>query len=229
MTPKRWEFTSNYLGEVFGRVEGKDGDPQMATLMKRAVAAGLPDIAVSPDVGRFLKLLTLMATRDPKAAGKVLELGTLAGYSGIWLARGMPRSGRLFTVEVSEKHAAFARAEFDKAGVSRWVEIIPGRALDVLPRLSAELGEQSLDLAFIDAVKTEYPDYARLIKPMLRVGGLLVADNALGSTWWIDDPAGSSPERDAVDRFNRMMAADTDFETACVPIRQGVLVALRVR
>lgn len=227
MTPQRWSRTNEYLREVFGRVEHEDRDEQLATLMSRAVAAGLPDIAISPEVGRFLKVLTMLATRGPNSRGVALELGTLAGYSGIWLARGLPESARLITVEYNPRHAAFARAEFVTAGVSDKTEIIIGAALDVLPRLRNQLGDYSLDLAFIDAVKTEYPRYFELLKPMIRPGGLLIADNALGSTWWIDDPKGSDPQRDAVDSFNRAVASDKSFEASCVPIRQGILVATR--
>jgi predicted O-methyltransferase YrrM len=130
---------------------------------------------------------------------------------------------------VNEDHAAFARREFEKAGVAGRIDLRVGAALDVLPRLARELGPDSVDLAFLDAVKTEYAQYVRLLKPLLRAEGLLVADNALGSSFWIDDPPGSSPERDAIDAFNRMVAADPGFVTACVPIREGVLIARRIR
>jgi caffeoyl-CoA O-methyltransferase len=224
MTPQRWANTGAYLNEVFGRVKGRDR--QLETLMKRAIEADIPDIAVSAEVGRLLKILCMGVTQTPGSRATVLELGTLAGFSGIWLARGLPASGRLITVEFNPKHAAFAQREFAEAGVGAQVQIITGAALDVLPGLAKRLGPSSLDLVFIDAVKIEYSDYFRLVKPMLRSGGLLVADNALGSnSWWIDDAPGSSPEMDAINKFNRMVASDMDFEAACVPIRQGVLVA----
>lgn len=235
MTPERWTGTTAYLRTVFGHVEREEGSKQLATIMERAVAAGLPDISVSPEVGRLLKVLSLMVCGGRESTGRVLEVGTLAGHSGIWIARGLPYGGRLFTIEADEKHAEFARREFEKAGVLRSVELVSGLALDVLPRLSVEMGPGALDMAFIDADKREYPDYARLIKPMLRVGGILVADNALGSgEWWIDDAkdAGSAmakASRQGVDRFNRAMSADQDFETTCVPTGHGILVAVRVR
>ncbi len=231
MTSQRWANTTRYLHEVFGRVEGKDGDRQLATLMERAVKAGLPNIAVSSEVGRLLKVLTVLATSSREATGRVLEVGTLAGYSGIWIARGLPYAGRLFTIEADDTHEAFARREFADAGVSRLVEVVPGRALDVLPRLQAEFGPGGLDMVFLDADKREYPEYLRLVKPALRRGGLLVADNALGSgSWWIDEAAGEGREaRDAVDRFNRSVASDPDFEASCVPMREGILIGVRVR
>jgi predicted O-methyltransferase YrrM len=226
MTPDRWANTARYLQETFGRVRGHDR--QLETLMERAVAAGLPDIAVSAEVGRLLKILCMTVTHAPGSRGTILELGTLAGYSGIWLARGLPSTGRLITVEKDPTHAAFAQREFSEAGVGQQVQIVTGAALDVLPGLNKRFGMSSLDLIFMDAVKTEYSDYLRAVKPMLRSGGLLLADNALGSNvWWIDDPAGSSPEMDAIRRFNEQVAGDPDFEAACVPVRQGVLIARR--
>ncbi len=231
MTARRWENTCAYLREVFGQQ-----DEQLRTLMARAVAAGLPDIAVSADVGRLLMLLASMAgeeeTRrrdeETKRGAIAVELGTLAGYSAIWLTRGLGSGGRLITVEPEPAHADFAAREFVRAGVAAQIEIRRGTALDVLPQLAREFGPASIDLAFLDAVKTEYADYFRLLKPLIRPGGLLVADNALGAgSWSIDEPAGASAERDAIDRFNRTVAADPEFTAACVPIREGVLIARR--
>lgn len=235
MTPDRWAGTTAYLRSVFGHVEREENAKQLATLMERAVAAGLPDISVSPEVGRLLKVLTLMVCSGRESTGRVLEVGTLGGYSGLWIASALPYGGRLFTIEADDKHEDFAKREFDKAGVSRSVQIVSGLALNVLPRLSVEMGGNSLDMAFIDADKREYPDYARLIKPMLRVGGILVADNALASGEWClgDDPstesAKSRPYREGADRMNRMLSDDQDFETTCVPIGHGVLIAVKVR
>jgi caffeoyl-CoA O-methyltransferase len=224
MTPQRWQYTKDYLNEVFGRTQD---DPQLSTLMQRATAAGLPDIAVSADVGRLLHLLAMTVCRAPDSRAKIIEVGTLAGYSGIWLARALPPHGRLTTIEFEPRHAAFALGEFQRAGVGERVGVITGAALDVLPRLAKEMGPASIDLAFLDAVKTEYPQYLQHLKPMIRPGGLLIADNALGSgTWWID--AKGDPTRDAVDAFNRAVAADPAFDTACIPIREGVLIARKL-
>lgn len=218
MTPQRWRNTLAYLGTVFG-----DQDGQLATLMSRAAATGLPRIAVSPEVGRLLQLLTMMT-----GARLAIEVGTLAGYSGIWIARGLSPEGRLITIEVSGSHASFAAEEFKAAGLGKRVEIRRGSALEVLPKLAQELKPGSVDLVFLDAAKSEYEQYARLVKPLLRAGGLLIADNALGSTsYWIDDPPGSNADRDAVDAFNRKMAADPDFVTAGIGTDHGMLVARR--
>lgn len=219
MTEQRWQATSSYLQDVFGRP-----DDQLATLMQRAVAAGLPDIAVSAEVGRLLTLLATMSA--PGGARTIVEVGTLAGYSGIWLARGLASSGRLITIEIDPRHAAFAKGEFERAGVGPWVDQRLGAALEVLPGLVRELFPGFVDLVFLDAVKTEYPAYLALLAPIIRPGGLLLADNALGGgSWWIDGAPGESPDRDAVDAFNRAVASDPSFDAACIPIRQGLLIA----
>lgn len=216
ITPDRWDATNVYLDTVFGREDGP-----LAGLMPRAVAAGLPDIAVSAGVGSMLTVLARLV-----GAEVIVEVGTLAGYSGIHLARGMSAGGRLITIEAEPKHADFAERAFAEAGLAGRVTVRRGTGLDELPRLTDELGPGAVDLVFLDAVKTEYPDYLPHAKRLLRPGGLLVADNALGSgEWWIDDVPGTNASRDAADRFNRLVAADPDFESFCTPIRQGVLVA----
>lgn len=222
MTPQRWANTTAYLDDVFG-----EQDEHLAGLMQRAVEAGLPDIAVSPDVGRLLKLLTTLSG-GLSGGSLALELGTLAGYSGIWIARGLAPGGRLITVEPEPAHAAFARQAFDEAGVGTMVEVVERPALDIMPALLDKHGHGSFDLVFLDAIKDEYPDYLEHARPMLRPGGLLVADNTLGAgDWWIDDEPGRSADRDAMDRFNRAVAADPAFEAACVPLRQGLVIARR--
>lgn len=211
MTPERWDFTEAYSHEVFG-----GQDEHLAGLMDRAVAAGLPRIAVSADVGRLLKILVSLTE-----GRRALELGTLAGYSAIWIARGLAPDGRLTTVEYAPHHAAFARAELERAGVADRVDVVEGAALEVLPGILGEWGPQTVDFVFIDAVKTEYVDYFELVRPSLKPGGLLVADNVYGTgAGWIDEGHGT-------DSFNRLIAAAPEFEAAAFPLRQGVLIARR--
>lgn len=224
MTPERWVNTNAYLREVYGKQ-----DAVLEGLMPAAIAAGIPSIAVSADVGRLLNILVQMATTRPGATGRVVELGTLAGYSGIWLARALPKGGKLITVEPEAKHADFAQRMFAAAGVADRVEIRRTTGIAALQELAREFGPGSFDVAFFDAIKTEYPEYFRLARPLIGRGGLLLADNVLGSgSWWIDDApaAGEAREsRDAADLFNRMVAGDAEFEAAAVPIREGVMVA----
>lgn len=222
MTPDRWRATADYLTEVFGRP-----DEQQATLMRRAVAAGLPDIAVDAAVGRLLALLAA-TTNQGRGARCIIEVGTLAGYSALWLARALAPGGRLVTIEIDPDHAAFARAEFERADLADRIDIRIGAALDVLPALLRELEPAEVDVAFLDAVKTEYDAYADLLAPRLAPGGVLIADNALGAgDWWIDTPQGANAARDAIDAFNRRIALDARFDTAAVPLREGLVIARR--
>ena len=218
MTPERWRATQSWLHDVF-----PDADAHLAGLMAEAERAGIPPIAVSSDVGRLLQLLA-STTKGRRA----VELGTLAGYSGIWIARGLAPDGQLLTVELDDAHARFAEQQFAKAGVAGKVSVRRGAALDVLPRLVDELGPGSVDFLFFDAVKTEYPDYWRVAKPLLAPGGLLVADNVMGAgSWWIDQVG--NPSRDAVDRLCREVAADPVMLATAVPLREGLLIARRAR
>lgn len=211
MTPERWEFTERYSKELFG-----SEDEHLEGLMERAIDAGLPPIAVSSDVGRLLKILVSLT-----GGHRALELGTLAGYSAIWIARGLHPDGMLTTVEYESKHADFARREIAAAGESGRVDVIEGAALEVVPRLAAQWGPETVDFVFIDAVKAEYVDYFRQVKPLVKPGGLLVADNVYGTgAGWIDEGYGT-------DAFNRLIADDDDFESVALPLRQGVLVARR--
>ncbi len=216
MSPRRWRLTCEYTREVFG-----GQDEHLARLMAEAIAAGLPDIAVSAEVGRLLMMLTA-ATRGALA----VEAGTLAGYSAIWIARGLAPGGRLVTIEREPAHAAFARSQLRRAGVSDRVELRVGEALDELRRLGRELAPGSADVVFLDADKKEYPRYFELVRPLIAPGGFLLADNAFGSgSWWIDDV--DHPDRRAMDRFNRAVAADPDYDSVIVPLGNGVLVARR--
>lgn len=211
MTPERWEFTERYSKEVFG-----SEDEHLEGLMERAVDAGLPSIAVSSDVGRLLQILVSLTE-----GRRALELGTLAGYSAIWIARGLHPDGMLTTVEYEPKHAEFARREIAAAGELARVDVVEGAALEIVPRLAEQWGPESVDFVFIDAVKTEYVDYFLQVKPLVKPGGLLVADNVYGTgAGWIDEGHGT-------DAFNRLVADDDAFESVALPLRQGVLVARR--
>lgn len=213
MTPERWEFTGRYAAEVFA-----PEDEHMAGLHKRAAEAGLPSIEITPDVGQLLMILASMTQ------GRLgLELGTLGGYSAIWIARGLAPEGRLITVEAEDRHADFAEGEIAAAGLSDRIEVVRGAALDVLPRLAEELGSGSVDFVFIDAIKTEYVEYFEAVRPLIAVGGLVTADNVYASgDSWINEGSGT-------DDFNRRVASDPDFEAVAIPMRQGVLIARRTR
>ena len=212
MTPETWDFINEYSRDVFG-----DQDEHLAGLMEEATAAGLPAIAVGPDVGRLLMILTSM-TRGRLA----IEVGTLAGYSGIWITRGLAPDGRLITIENEPRHADFAQRQFERAGVGDRVELRHGGGVEVLADLRRELEPASVDVLFIDAHKPEYIGYFDTARPLLAVGALVIADNVYGiGSGWIDQGFGT-------DEFNRHVAADPDFEATAFPFREGVLIARRV-
>lgn len=224
MTPARWAASAEYLREVFGRE-----DEVLRGLRERAAAAGMPDIAITAEEGRLLGVIAGL-TGAGIGPSLIVEVGTLGGYSTIWLARALRPGGRVITVEIDDHRAAFAEREFARAGMADRIEVRRGAGRDVLPRVAQTLGPESVDFAFLDGDKTEYATEYRILKPMVRVGGVVAADNVLGSgSWWIDEPPGSVASRDAVDTFNRLVAADPDMEAAVAPIRQGLLVARRVR
>src|SRR6266699_7284 len=133
--------------------------------------AGLPQIQISPIQGKFLQLLAAASN-----ARSILEIGSLGGYSGIWLARALPAGGRLITLEINPTHAAVVGKSFEKAGVSDRTEVRVGNALDLLPKLESEA---PFDLVFIDADKPPYPQYLEWALRLSRPGSIIVADNCI--------------------------------------------------
>ncbi len=212
MTPETWDYLRRYGVEVFG-----EEDEVLRSLTAEATAAGLPAIAVAPDVGRLLKILTSMTL------GRLaIEVGTLGGYSSIWICRGLRPNGRLITIEYDPRHADFAERQFAKAGLADRIDLRRGAGLEVLARLAEELGPGSVDVLFIDAVKSEYVGYFERARPLIAIGGLVIGDNAYGTgDGWIDSGHGT-------DSFNRHIAGDPDFEAVGLPMREGLLVARRV-
>lgn len=146
-------------------------DEALAAALRASAEAGLPEIQVSPTQGKLLHLLARL-----RPARAILEIGTLGGYSAIWLARALPPGGRLVTLEFDPKHATVARANLERAGVSDRVEIRVGPALDLLPKIEAE-GLGPFDLVFIDADKENNPGYVEWALKLTRPGSLIVLDN----------------------------------------------------
>ena len=159
-----WERVDEY---VAGRLI--EPDPALAAALADSAAAGLPPIAVSAPQGKFLRLLARI-----HGARSVLEIGTLGGYSTIWLAGALPADGRLVSLEVSPEHAEVARKNVARAGFSDLVEILVGPALDTLPTLTGPY-----DLVFIDADKRNNPGYVREAVRLTRPGGVIVVDNVV--------------------------------------------------
>jgi len=168
MTKKIWESVDKYLDKML--------IPQDSTLeqaLEAAAAARLPAIQVSSVQGKLLHMLArIMGARN------ILEIGTLGGYSTIWMARALPEGGRLITLEADPKHAEVARKNFARAGVENKVELRIGKALDTLPQVAAEIRDP-FDMFFIDANKSNMPEYFEWSLKLARKGSVIIADNVV--------------------------------------------------
>ena len=163
--------------------------------------------------GQFLEIISKLIQPH-----RILEIGTMVGYSTICLAKGLAPGGVLHTIELREQDAAQARANFQQAGVAHVIKLHVGNAKQILP----ELNETS-DLVFLDADKTSYCEYYELVKPRLRKGGLLLADNVLFHGDVLQDEIkGKNPK--AVHAFNQMIAADDEVEKIMLTLRDGLFL-----
>jgi predicted O-methyltransferase YrrM len=164
----RWAAVDRYFSEQLSL-----SDPVLDAAMAANKSAALPAIDVAPNQGKLLQMLAQLV-----GARRILEIGTLGGYSTIWLARALPADGRLITLEFSPKHAEIAHANVAHAGLSDLVEIRIGAALDTLPRLQKESSEP-FDLIFIDADKSNNSEYVRWALKFSRLGTLIIIDNVV--------------------------------------------------
>lgn len=177
-------------------------DPVMDAVSRSAVEAGLPPIAVSPAQGKLLHLLARIA-----GAKKILELGTLAGYSTIWMARAVVPGGRVVTLEADPKHAEVSRKNFAAAGLAEVIELRLGKAIESLPRLAAE-GAGPFDLIFIDADKANIPEYYNWAKKLSHPGTVIVIDNVVREGA-VTDPSNKDPDVQGVRRLHEMLAEES--------------------
>jgi len=173
-------------------------DPILEAALKANRAAGLPSIDVSPAQGKFLNLLVRMCQ-----ARLVLEIGTLGGYSTIWMARGLPRGGRLVSLEAELLHATVARENISRAGLAEIVEIRVGRAIDTLPQLLAE-ELHPFDLIFIDADKPSNSAYLDWAMRLSRPGTVIVVDNVIRNGEVTDPLSGNAGVRGSREAFENM-------------------------
>jgi predicted O-methyltransferase YrrM len=191
-----WSAVDRYITD---RLVGPD--PALDAALEASAAAGLPSINVTPNQGKFLHLLARI-----QGARSILEIGTLGGYSTIWLARALPAGGRLVTLESDPKHAAVARGNFARAGLSGTIELLEGRALNTLPRMASErLGP--FDFVFIDADKASIPEYFEWALKLARPGSVILVDNVVRSGAVID-AASADPSVQGVRRFNEVLSSD---------------------
>ncbi|HSJ45618.1 MAG TPA: O-methyltransferase [Euzebyales bacterium] len=193
-----------YLDDLFG-----GDDPALMAGLARAEAAGLPAINVSSNHGRLLHVLVLA-----RRATRVLEIGTLGGYSAIWMARALPPDGQLVSLEREPAYAEAARGSIECAGLADRVEIRLGRALDSLAELERE-GAGPFDMAFIDADKEPYADYLQAVLRLSAPGTLIVADNVVRSGSVARGPS-DDPAVTGIQRFNAALAGDPGLAGAIV-------------
>lgn len=206
--------TRAFIDQALAQLFAPEDEAQRAAL-DSARDAGMPAIQISPLEGRLLQVLCAAC-----GARKALEIGALAGYSSIWLARGLPADGRLISLELSEKHAAIARASLERAGVASRAEVRVGAALDMLPTLTSEA---PFDLVFIDADKPGYPAYLEWAITLARPGSIIVADNCIRSGKPLRADASQSAEDDtrALAEYNRLITHDPRLRSVALPIDDG--------
>ena len=197
MNPEQtWEAVDNYLSNLLGT-----DDAALKHALEASAKAGLPEIQVSANQGKLLYLLARM-----QGARRILEMGTLGGYSTIWLARALPAGGRLITLEFDPKHAEVARANFVRAGVENLIELRVGAALETLPQVEKE-GCGPFDLIFIDADKENYAGYFQWALRLSRRGTVIIADNVVRQGAVIE-PDSTDPRVQGVRRFLDLVASE---------------------
>jgi predicted O-methyltransferase YrrM len=196
MTQEVWTAVDQYINGLL-----VPSDPILDATLQASSTANLPSIQVSPPQGKLLQLLArLMSARN------ILEMGTLGGYSSIWMARALPPGGHLLTLEAHPKHAEVARANFARAGLGNVIELRLGKALDSLPQVAAE-GRGPFDLIFIDANKSNMTEYFDWALKLSRRGSLIIGDNVIRDGA-ILDAASKNEDIQGVRRFNERVSKE---------------------
>ncbi len=219
MTQEQWTRVDSYFDELFA-----PPDAALDAALKATSEAGMPLINVAPNQGKLLHLLARLV-----GARSVLEIGTLGGYSAIWLARALPPEGRLLTLEVNPAHAEIARANIARAGLAEQVEVRLGSALITLPQL-VEQGAGPFDLVFIDADKASTPDYLSWTLRLTKPGSLIIIDNVVRNGA-VSDPDSANADVQGIRRALAMVAQEprldaAAFQTVGVKGYDGMAIAL---
>ncbi len=196
MTPETWTAVDRYINDML-----VPSDTVLEAALEASAKAGLPAYAVSPSQGKLLFLLAKI-----QGARRILEIGTLGGYSTIWLGRALPPGGQLVTLEADSKHAELARANIAGAGLTDIVDLRVGRALDTLPQLATER-RSTFDLIFIDADKENNASYFEWALKLSRRGSVIIVDNVVRDGAVVD-AASSDPVIQGIRRLNELLAAE---------------------
>jgi predicted O-methyltransferase YrrM len=193
-------------------------DDFLRELKSEALEEGLPPIWIAPEQGSLMQILLMLAR-----AREVVEVGTLAGYSAIWMARALPEGGRVRTIEISARHADFAERWIARSDVAGRIRLYRGAGRDILPKFKTG----SADAAFLDADKANYRRYLQEMLRIVRPGGLIMADNAFAFGQLLQkNPKRSDVE--AVRAFNVVMAKESALRSVIVPIGDGLWVGVKV-
>jgi predicted O-methyltransferase YrrM len=199
-----WNAVDDYVSGLIVRP-----DSALDAALSSTAAAGMPPIAVSAAQGKLLHLIARML-----GAARILEVGTLGGYSTIWMARALPAGGRIITLEIDPRHAEVARANLARAGVDAVAEVRIGAALDTLPKL-AEEDNGPFDLVFIDADKANIPEYFRWGLQLTRPGGVIIVDNVIRNGAVLDD-SGRDAAVDGVRGLNELLATMSEVAATTI-------------
>ena len=219
MNQEQWTAVDSYIGEMLVGT-----DAALDSALEASAAAGLPQIAVAPNQGKLLYLLARL-----RQASRILEIGTLGGYSTIWLARALAPGGRLVTLEVDPAHAAVARQNIARAGLASVVDVRLGAALETLPKLAAEHSDP-FDLTFIDADKANIPAYFEWALKLAAPRGLIIVDNVIRDGAVIDESSSDASVL-GVRRLNEMLrdtrrVSATTIQTVGLKGYDGLTIAL---
>ncbi|HZZ20171.1 MAG TPA: O-methyltransferase [Opitutaceae bacterium] len=204
MSKDQWTAVDQYIGEVLLK-----DDPTFEFALKNSDAAGLPAIQVSPAQGKLLQLLV-----QSTGARRVLEVGTLGGYSTLWMARALPADGKLITLEFDPKHAEVARANIRQAALAPSIEVRVGDAKQTLPAIAAE-SAAAFDFIFIDADKSGYPEYFKWALKLSKPGTVIIADNVVRNGG-IADAASTDASVIGVRRMNELVAAESRVSATAI-------------
>ena len=204
MSQAQWTAVDGYITDLL-----VPADPVLEAALEASAAAGLPAISVAPNQGKLLMLLARL-----QGARRILEIGTLGGYSTIWLARALPAGGRLVTLEANPEYAEVARGNLVRAGLAGVAEVRVGPALETLPGLAAE-GLGPFDVVFIDADKPSTPEYFGWALRLARRGTLIVVDNVVRDGAVVD-AASEDASVQGIRRFNELLAAEPRVSATAV-------------
>jgi predicted O-methyltransferase YrrM len=197
MNQEQWTAVDDYINSLV-----VPSDPALDAAVEASAKAELPAIAVTPNQGKLLHILARLVN-----ARRILEIGTLGGYSTIWLARALTSDGRLFSLEIEPKHAEVARKNVERAGLASKVEVRLGPAIESLQKLASEKAGP-FDLIFIDADKAGIPDYFNWSLKLARSGSLIIVDNVVRKGAVVE-AASKDPDVQGVRRLNEMLARES--------------------